>query len=209
MWVEQWPLLCNRTRTSLLYLSLRNHWLQAPQAVQFIHSELHHFQYLPYWISPWYALSWWGAHLLSSLLSLHRRSKTVLPAVHLTIITTRGPTLTPKRSKLGVNTALHRVMRTCPNWYQELVPALNNEGRNLSVFLSSPTRAMVNLEYGTAARSSKCTRDQASSDSQSSMENVDDCDMDTTYGDCISCSDRWGVCMNFPQKVLEEDIEFL
>ena len=30
----------------------RGHWLQAPQAVQLIHPELHHFQYLPYQMSP-------------------------------------------------------------------------------------------------------------------------------------------------------------
>ena len=28
------------------------HWLKAPQVVQLIHLELHHFQYLLYWIYP-------------------------------------------------------------------------------------------------------------------------------------------------------------
>ena len=51
---------------------------------------------------------------------------------HSVIIMTRGPVLNPKRSKLGVNTALHRAMRTCPNWHWKLGQALtNNKGRNL------------------------------------------------------------------------------
>ena len=37
---------------SLLHLSLWGHQLQATQAVQLIHPELHHFQYLPYQICP-------------------------------------------------------------------------------------------------------------------------------------------------------------
>ena len=41
-----------------------------------------------------------------------QKSETALPAVHSTIIRTRGPMLTPKRSKLVVNIALHRAMRT-------------------------------------------------------------------------------------------------
>ena len=60
-----------------------------------------------------------------------QKSETTLPVVHLTIITTRRPALTSKRSKLGVNTALPRVMRACLNLYQELGPALNNKSRNL------------------------------------------------------------------------------
>ena len=54
-WMECWPLLHNRMRTSQLqplHPSLRAHQLQAPQAVQLINLELHHFQYLPYQISP-------------------------------------------------------------------------------------------------------------------------------------------------------------
>ena len=57
----------------------------------------------------------WGAHLLSSLPSPHRKCRTTLPVAHLVIIVTRGPMSTPKRLRLGVNTALHRVMRTHPN----------------------------------------------------------------------------------------------
>ena len=45
---------------------------------------------------------------------------------------TRGPMLTPKRLRLGVNIALPRAMRTCLNWYWKLGPAFNNnKGRNL------------------------------------------------------------------------------
>ena len=51
---------------------------------------------------------------------------------YLVIIMTRGSMLTPKRSRPGVTIALHRVMRTGPNWYQKLGPTLaNNKGRNL------------------------------------------------------------------------------
>ena len=51
-WAEWWPPPHNWMRMSMLYPSLRVHWLQALQPVQLIHPELHHFQYLPYWISP-------------------------------------------------------------------------------------------------------------------------------------------------------------
>ena len=64
---------------------------------------------------PFVGTPWWDAHMLISLPSPHRKSKTTLPVVHSTIITTRGPALTPKRSKHGENTALHRGMRTCLN----------------------------------------------------------------------------------------------
>ena len=70
--------------------------------------------------------------MLSSLPSILRKSRMTLLVAHLVIIMTRGPVLAPKRLKLGVNTALHRVMRTCPNCYHKLGPALtNNKGRNL------------------------------------------------------------------------------
>ena len=49
-----WPPTHNRMRTSQLpplHLSLRAYQLQASQAVQFFHLELHHFQYLLYQIS--------------------------------------------------------------------------------------------------------------------------------------------------------------
>ena len=78
-------------------------------------------------------------HLLSSLPAPHRKSRTTLPAAHMAIIMTSGPMLTPQRLRLGVNTALHRVTRTCLNWYQRLGPALNkNKCRNLPApFLSN------------------------------------------------------------------------
>ena len=50
-WVQPWPPPHNRMRMSQLpqlHPNLRAHQLQAPQAVQFIHPELHHFQYLPH-----------------------------------------------------------------------------------------------------------------------------------------------------------------
>ena len=101
-----------------------------PSTVQLVQLELHLFQYLPYQISPLLVLPQWGTPLLSSLPAPHRKSRTVLPAAYL-IIATRWPMLTPKRLRLGTNTALHRVMRICPNWYWRLDPALNNEGSNL------------------------------------------------------------------------------
>ena len=58
---------------------------------------------------------------------------TLLPTVHLMSITSRGPTLTPKRSELGVNKDLDRVRRTYPNWSWELGPASNNEGRKIGL----------------------------------------------------------------------------
>ena len=127
---------------------------------------------------------------MSSLPSPCRKSRTTLLAVHSVIIMTRGPVLTPKRLRLGVNTAEHRVMRTCLNWYQKLGPALtNNNGRDLPAPLSSPTRATLDPDDSTAVGSLRSTSDQASSDSDSSKEDVANSDMDTTSRDCITCSD--------------------
>ena len=70
--------------------------------------------------------------MLSSLPFPHRKSGTTLLVAHSAVIVTRGPRLILKRSRLGLNAALHRLMRTCPNWSQKLGPALNNnKGRNL------------------------------------------------------------------------------
>ena len=54
-WVEHWPLPCNRMRMSQLpslHLILSAHQLLGPQAVQIIHTDLQHIQYLPYQVSP-------------------------------------------------------------------------------------------------------------------------------------------------------------
>ena len=77
-----------------------------------------------------------GAHSLGSLPAPHRKSRTTLPVTYLAIIMTKGPVSTPKRSKLRVNTALHRVKRTHPHWHQRLGPVPNHKGRNLPVPLS-------------------------------------------------------------------------
>ena len=53
--------------------------------------------------------------------------------------------VTPKRSKLGVNSALHRAMRTCPHWHQRLGPAPNHKGRDLPVPLPVQPRPLLNL----------------------------------------------------------------
>ena len=42
---------------------------------------------------------------------------------------------------------------------------------------------------GTTVGSPKSMEDLASSSSESSRSNVDDSDIDTSYGDCLSCSD--------------------
>ena len=67
--------------------------------------------------------------------------------------------------------------------------SFKQQGQKLVSPHCSPTRATVNPEDGTVARSSKSTRDQASSDSESSRENVDDSDLHTASRDCVSCSD--------------------
>ena len=101
-----------------------------------------------------------------------QKCETTLPVVHSMIITTRGPMSPPKSSKLGVNTALHRVMKTYLNWYWELGPALNNKSRKLLALPSSPTRATADPDDGTVTGSLKSTGDQSSSDSDSSREDV-------------------------------------
>ena len=102
---------------------------------------------------------------------------------------TRGPLLAPQRLRLGVNTALLGVTKTCLNEYQRLDPAFNKKSGNLAVPPYSPARATIDPEDGTVAESSKSTRDHVSLDSESSRENVDDSDLGTASRDCISCSD--------------------
>ena len=98
---------------------------------------------------PFVGLPHWGAHLLSSLLSPHRKVGATLPAAHSMITATRGPVLTLKRSRLGVNILLYRVTRTCWNRYQKLSPALNsNKSRNLPAPFQS-TRAITDPHDGT------------------------------------------------------------
>ena len=97
--------------------------------------------------------------------------------------------------RLGVNAALHRVMRICPNWYQKL-PAP-----------SSPTRTTADPDDGTVTGSSRSTGDQASSDSDSSRDNVASSDMDTTTGDCISCSDTNGVTIQTAPKKYQKRVQ--
>ena len=106
-WTEHWALSCNRMRMSQLPPSLRYHWLQAPQAVQLAYPELCHFQYPPHWISPLKALPQWGTHLLSSLLSPHRKKQDHSLSSSLGDHHDKRTSVDSKRSRLGVNTALY------------------------------------------------------------------------------------------------------
>ena len=139
--------LHDRKRTSLqlsLYLSWRASRLQTPQTVQFVKLELHLFQCLPFWISPLLVLPLLGTHLLDSLLTTHRKGGTTLLAAPSVINAITGPMKTLKRLRLGANTALHRVMKTHPNWYWRLGTVLNHKGRNLPVPLSvQPRPALI------------------------------------------------------------------
>ena len=94
-----------------------------------------------------------------------------------------------------MNTALLGVTKSCLTWYQRLDPALNNASPP-----SSPTSSPIDPEDGTVAGSSKGTRDQASSDTESSRENMDDSDMETTSGDCVSWSDTDDVSIQTANK---------
>ena len=105
----------------------------------------------------------------------------------------------PKRSRLGVNTAPHGVMKTHLNWYWRLNPALNN-GAGTCQPPSSPTRATIDPDAGAVVGSLRSTGDKASSDSDSSREKVADSDMDTASGDCVSCSDTDEVSVQTSQK---------
>ena len=56
-----------------------------------------------------------------------QESGATLLVAHLVIIMTGGPVLTPKRSRLRVNTALHGVMRTCPKLVLEAGASFNQQ----------------------------------------------------------------------------------
>ena len=112
----------------------------------------------------------------------------------------------PQWLRLGVNTALLVVMKTCLNWYQRLDPALNNVGKNLPA-ASSLTRAAIDPEDGTVAGSSKSMGDQASSDSESSRENMDDSNMDTASRDCVLCSDTDKVAIQTTHKKYQRRVQ--
>ena len=58
---------------------------------------------------------------------------------------------------------------------------------------SSPSRAIADPDEGIAAESLWSTGDQASLDSDSPRESIEDSDMDTVSGDCIICSDMEGM----------------
>ena len=131
-----WPPLCDRERMSQ-QLSLHPNWRVhrpwPPQTVQLIKLAFCLIQCLLCRISPLLALPWLDAHLPDSLLASCIKSGTAPPAVHLVINATTESMLIPKRSRLGVNKALQRVMRTCLNCHWRLGPALNHKGRNLPV----------------------------------------------------------------------------
>ena len=97
----------------------------------------------------------------------------------------------PQKMRQGLNPALLRVTRTCLNWFWRLDgPGLSYEqGGQETASPFSPSRATTGPVDGTTAGSPKSTKDPASSSSESSRGNVDDSDMDTASGDCISCSD--------------------
>ena len=86
-----------------------------------------------------------GAHLLDSLPAPHRESGTTLQAVPSMTNVISRPMLTPRRLRSRANTALHRVMKTHPNWYWRLGPALNHKGRNLPVPLPVQPRPLLIL----------------------------------------------------------------
>ena len=115
------------------HLSQRAHRPWPPQTVQLIKLGLHLFQCLPCWISPLLALPQLDAHLPDSLSAPHRKVGLLFQWHTSVINATSRPMSTPKRLRLGVNTALQRVMRTCPNWHWRLGPAPNHKGRNLPV----------------------------------------------------------------------------
>ena len=75
-WMECWPLLHDRKRTSQwipLHLSKRACRPQPPQTVQLIKPGLHLFQCLPCWISPLLALPPLDAYSWDSLSALCRK----------------------------------------------------------------------------------------------------------------------------------------
>ena len=78
--------------------------------------------------------------------------------------------------------------------------SFEQQGQELVSPPSSPTRATIDPEDGTAVGSLKNTKDQTSSDSELSRENVDNSDLDTASGDCILCSDTDKVSIQTAHK---------
>ena len=77
-----------------------------------------------------------------------------------------------------------------PKLVLEAGPSFNQQqGQEPTSPPSIPTRATTDPDYGTVAGSLRSTRDQASSDSDSSREDAGNSDMDTATGDCIMCLD--------------------
>ena len=71
-----------------------------------------------------------------------------------------------------------------PELVLEAGPSFNQQRQEPTSPPSSPTRATTDPDNGTAAGSSRSTGDQASSDSDSSMEDMANSDMETVPGDC-------------------------
>ena len=74
-----------------------------------------------------------------------QKSGTALPAAHLVIFARSRPLSISKKSRLGVNTALYRLRRTCPHWHWRPGPAPKHKGRNLPVPLPVQPRPMLIL----------------------------------------------------------------
>ena len=116
--------------------------------------------------------------------SCTEKTRTAFPAAHSAIIIIKGPMLTSKRLRLGVNTALaQNEDRTCTcidiTW---LGPAPNHKGRNLPVPLPVKPRPPADHDNGTVGEALRSTRDLdsesntvnhsgTSSDSDASREN--------------------------------------
>ena len=201
---------CNRMSTSQLpplHLHLRAHWLQTPQAVQLVHPELCHIQYLPYQISPLQALPWWGAHLLSSL--VHPHTEKVGPlflADHFSNhhnklglhVNSQEVKTRSEQSSAQANEDMHL------NWYWYLGPALtSNKGRNLPAPLPvQPGPPCWSWWWYCGRKFEEYQWNQASSDSDSSRE-----DARPTLiwiqllGDCFICSD---IDQSYHMNCLEE-----
>ena len=218
-WMKCWQMLHDRDRTSqwlLPHPSWRAHRPQPPQTVKIIKLGLHLFQCLPCWISPLLAHPLLDVHLQDSLAAPHRKSGTTLPAAHSVINATSGPMLTPKRSRLRVNTALQRVMRTCLNWHWRPNPAQTTwAGTYQSP--SSPTKATADPGNGTVVETSRSTRDQdsegkanhsgSSSDLDTSRENMADSDIDSASRDHFTCLDTDEVTVRITWKKYRKRVQ--
>ena len=116
----------------------------------------------------------------------------------------------PQKVKVRVESSSTHGDQDTPELVPEIGPRPNSEqGGQEPASSLSPSSAIIGLVDETMAGSPTNTEDLASSSSESSRGNVNNSDMDTVSGDCLSCSDIDEVSVQTAHKQCRKRIAHL